>query len=131
MRFAIQDRETGAVEATYEADAPRQDEYGGPWGDPAKFEHVEHVAGVAERRALQADDLRRAGFARVHRDYPPFKQRRLAFKAATDAERKACAALIESVKAAVDAGESAIAAAQDAAAMDTAIDTALADIAAL
>lgn len=72
------------------------------------------VYSLEELRAAAIDKVKAAGFARVHREYPLHAQMRLALKAFTDAERKACAALIEELKAEVDRMEADILAAPDA-----------------
>ncbi len=71
-------------------------------------------------RAARIAEIKREGFARVHRDFPPHLQARLAFKASTDTDRKAAAQLIEEVKAEVDRVEAEILAGADVAAVKAA-----------
>lgn len=40
MKVVIVDKLTNQVVHTYEADAPNQAQFGGPWGDAAHTEHV-------------------------------------------------------------------------------------------
>jgi len=77
-----------------------------------------------DERRRRISEVKRAGFDRVHAQFPPHEQRRLAFKAASDAERTACRDLIEAVKAAVDAAETAIRGQDDPAQMDIYLDNA-------
>lgn len=76
-------------------------------------------------RALAKEDLRGAGFVKIHAVYPPHTQRRLNFKPATNVERKACGEQIEAVRTIVNNGRTAINAATDKAGIEAAKDAAL------
>ena len=66
---------------------------------------------LARARAAALRRVKESGFVRVHREFPPHMQARLAFKPANDATRMACRDLIEAAKTAVDSTEAAIMAA--------------------
>lgn len=40
MKVVIIDKQTGLQVAEYEADAPDQSKFGGPWGDAVHTEHI-------------------------------------------------------------------------------------------
>ncbi|MCH8844268.1 MAG: hypothetical protein IID61_15010 [SAR324 cluster bacterium] len=104
----------------------------GPGDDLPAIESLHSPAyRLSEAKAERVSEIKAAGFARVHQDFPPHTQRRLLFKATTDTERKACAALIETVKAEVDKAETAILAAADEVAAEAAQEAGLAALAAL
>jgi len=47
-KIKIVKRSDLSIQTTYEADAPEQHKYGGPWGDPNKTKHVQVPAGADE-----------------------------------------------------------------------------------
>lgn len=49
MKIAILDKETLAVQSWYDADAPSQSKYGGPWGNPGVTIHIGIDAGMDSR----------------------------------------------------------------------------------
>ena len=130
-RIGIFEIATGELASWYEADAPNPAVFGGDWGDAAKFEHRAAPVPTEEVRAASIQAVKSAGFSHVTQAFPVYTVARLAFRASTDTDRKACGALIEAVKARVNAAEATILAAADTAAMDKERGAALADIAAL
>lgn len=48
MRILIIKKEDGAIQSVYEADAPSQESYGGPWGDASFCEHIALPEGMQE-----------------------------------------------------------------------------------
>ena len=85
-----------------------------------------------EIKGRRVREIKQAGFARVHTQFPPHRQRRLAFKPNADGQRTACRDMIEAVRTAVDAAEAVIldADTSDETAVNAARDAVLAEIAA-
>jgi hypothetical protein len=48
MKILIIKKEDGAIQSVYEADAPSQESYGGPWGDANFCEHIALPEGMQE-----------------------------------------------------------------------------------